>query len=134
MTLIIKKHITRDYVRQNLETIFLFGDNMQRTGFGGQAAAMRGEPNAFGVPTKWSPYTGEKAYFTDADFQEVKKFIDFPFDVAIAWLMAGRNVCIPADGIGTGLAQLQDRAPKILHYISDCTDRIYSLSPRKEFD
>lgn len=134
MTLIIKKHITKNYIKQNFETIFLFGDNMQRTGFGGQAAEMRGHPNSLGVPTKWSPYTGDKAYFTDADFDKVKKFIDFPFDVAIAWLKAGRNVCIPADGIGTGLSQLRDRAPKILHYISDYTDHLYNLSPRKEFD
>lgn len=135
MTLYIKKRITRDYIKQNLETIFLFGDNMQRTGFGGQAQEMRGEINSIGVPTKWSPYTGEAAYFTDADLPKVQKFIDFPFDVAIAWLKAGRSVCIPADGFGTGLAQLEKRAPAVATYIQLCMNQLYLAAPyKKEID
>ena len=135
MTLYIKKHITRAYVKKNLETIFLFGDNMQRTGFGGQAREMRGEPNTQGVPTKWSPYSMDPAYFTDADLPKVQKFLDFPFDVAIAWLKAGREVCIPADGLGTGLAQLDKRAPAIWSYINLNINQLYQAAKfRKEID
>lgn len=135
MTLFIKKRITRVDVIKNLETIFLFGDNMQRTGFGGQAGEMRGFPNSLGVPTKWSPYTGEAAYFTDADLPKVQKFLDFPFDVAIAWLKAGREVCVPADGIGTGLAQLDKRAPAIWSYINLNLNQLYHAARfKKEID
>lgn len=35
------KFITREYVRKNRDKLFLFGDNLERRGFGGQAAAMR---------------------------------------------------------------------------------------------
>jgi hypothetical protein len=135
MTLIIKKHITRDYIRKNPDTIFLFGDNMQRTGLGGQAQEMRGEPNSFGIPTKWSPFTGSLAYFSDADLPHVQKFIDFPFDLAIAWLTARRDVCIPADGFGTGLAQLAIRAPDILDYIERATNELHlAATSKKEID
>ncbi len=132
MTLYIKKHITRAYVKENLETIFLFGDNMQRTGFGGQAREMRGEPNALGVPTKWSPYTADPAYFSDSDFTKVRKYIDFPFDVAIAWLTTGGSVCIPTDGFGTGLAKLEQKAPSIKEYIDFYIQQVYAAAPTKK--
>ena len=59
--------ITRALVRSKPGTIFVFGDNMEGRGYGGQAAAMRGEPNAIGVPTKWRPQRDERAYFRDED-------------------------------------------------------------------
>ena len=49
------RFITREYVRANPDKIFLFGDNLEQRGLGGQAAAMRGEPNAVGIPTKKRP-------------------------------------------------------------------------------
>lgn len=32
------RHISRAYVRANRDKLFLFGDNLERRGFGGQAA------------------------------------------------------------------------------------------------
>ena len=49
------KWITRSFVREHRDHIFLFGDNLARSGFGGQAAQMRAEPNAIGLPTKKLP-------------------------------------------------------------------------------
>ena len=49
------KWITREELQRHPELIFVFGDNMLRKGFGGQAKEMRGEPNAVGVPVKWRP-------------------------------------------------------------------------------
>ncbi len=121
--LIFKKFITREFVRESFpNTIFLFGDNMQRTGFGGQAKEMRGEPNAFGVPTKWKPTMQEDAFFTDNDFinnKDVQKAIVFPFVLAYNWMADKDNiVCLPEDGLGTGLSQLETRAPLILSAIN----------------
>jgi hypothetical protein len=42
-------HITRAMVKADRASLFVFGDNMEGRGFGGQAAAMRGELN-----TIWS--------------------------------------------------------------------------------
>ena len=57
--------------RQWGTTVFVFGDNMERCGFGGQAAAMRGEPNAVGVPTKWAPGSAPADFFCDDDLKDL---------------------------------------------------------------
>lgn len=111
--------ITREQVRAKRSTLFVFGDNMARQGYGGQAAAMRGEPNAIGVPTKHAPARHPRAYFTDADWQDdrVRDAIASALDRIEAALAEGRDVVIPADGLGTGLADLPRRAPRIHVYI-----------------
>jgi len=97
-------------------TVFAFGDNMEQKGKGGQAV-VRGEPNAVGIPTKWAPSTKEEAYFTDADFSEVRASIDAAVSTLRRHLLEGRSVVLPEDGVGTGLAELPKRAPKIYAYI-----------------
>ena len=117
-TLIFKKHITKTDIRATFPThLYLFGDNMWRRGYGGQAQEMRGHTNSIGVPTKWSPQNVDKAYFKDDDFAHIKPEIDFAFDLARGWLSVGNTVVIPADGLGTGLADLPNRAPIIHYYI-----------------
>ena len=69
MPLIRQKWITRDDLKSNRNQIYVFGDNMIREGYGGQAAAMRGEPNSFGIPTKWLPTNDTKAFFTDTEWK-----------------------------------------------------------------
>lgn len=59
--------ISRDMLRREPATLWAFGDNLARAGLGGQAAEMRGEPNAVGIPTKHAPRRDPGAYFTDAD-------------------------------------------------------------------
>jgi hypothetical protein len=44
--------ITREMVQADRNTVYVFGDNVARHGLGGQAKAMRGEPNTIGVSTK----------------------------------------------------------------------------------
>jgi len=47
-----KKYIRREYIRQNRHKTFLFGDNLEHLGYGGQAKEMRGEPNAIGTSNR----------------------------------------------------------------------------------
>ncbi len=82
---------------------------MQRQGRKGQAAAMRGEPNAVGIPKKWLPATSGDAW----SHHEVRTAIEDAFKKLEAHLASGRDVVLPADGIGTGLAELPTRAPKL---------------------
>ena len=109
------QRITRTLVQADRETLFVFGDNMQGRGLGGQAEAMRGEPNTIGVPTKWSPERRAAAYFTDDDRlnRDVWHAINEAFVKMRDALSRGCNVVIPADGLGTGLAELPTRAPKL---------------------
>lgn len=108
------KHYTREMIRHFHYNLFVFGDNMIRTGYGGQAAAARDEPNAVGIPTKWEPNSKPSSYFVDDDFDKVVPVIDKEFKRL--WQHPNKIVW-PMDGIGTGLAQLDVRAPKIFNYI-----------------
>lgn len=109
------QRITRDLVRSDRKSVFVFGDNMEGRGLGGQAASMRGEPNTIGVPTKWAPKRKASAYFTDDDRvdRNVWHAINGAFEEMRKALVSGRNVVIPAEGLGTGLAELPTRAPKL---------------------
>ena len=114
------ERITRAMVRASPRTIWVFGDNLERRGYGGQAREMRGEPNAIGVPTKRKPERGPDAYLSDAMWER-----DSALFVAVAGafnamkdaLAEGRDVAIPADGLGTGLAELPTRAPRMAAWI-----------------
>lgn len=119
--------ITREYVRANRDKLFLFGDNLLRRGLGGQAAAMRHEPNAIGIPTKKSPSYKEGAFFTDLEFDQNKAAIDAAFaEVEKATSDSIRMIVIPADGLGTGRAQLDRRAPRTFSYLQKCLTQLAS--------
>lgn len=110
--------ISREFVRANRDCIFLFGDNLARKGFGGQATAMRGEPNCVGIPTKKCPSNRDDAFFTDAEFEQNKAAIDHAFEVLFHGISkAEQIIVIPADGLGTGRAQLESRAPLTFAYL-----------------
>lgn len=110
--------ITREYVRANRDKLFLFGDNLERRGFGGQAAAMRGEPNAIGIPTKKSPSYRDDAFFSDDEFEQNKASIDAAFaEIKRAITDSIRVIVIPSDGLGTGRAQLERRAPRTFAHL-----------------
>jgi hypothetical protein len=108
--------ISRKYVRANPAKIFLFGDNLLGRGYGGQARAMRGEPNAIGIPTKKMPANHSDAFFTDAEFEQNKTAIDLAFG-RLAGLSDSTEIVIPLAGLGTGLAKLPDIAPRTFEYL-----------------
>ncbi len=119
--------ITREHVRSNRNKLFLFGDNLKNRGFGGQAAALRGEPNAIGVPTKKSPSFTDDALFSDDEFEQNKTVIDAAFvEVADAIMDSIRVIVIPSDGLGTGRAQLDKRAPRTFAYLQKRLDELAS--------
>ena len=112
------KWITRACVREHRDYIFLFGDNLIRRGLGGQAAAMRGEPNVVGMPTKKLPSNSENAFFTDSELVQNKAVIDQAFEHLTHISIAPEQIIvIPADGLGTGRAQLESRAPLTFAYL-----------------
>lgn len=117
MTLRYARYITRGMLREERDTLFVFGDNMGRSGLGGQAREMRGEPNAVGIPTKWQPTNHVSAFFKDTDMPMISGLIDAAFGRLFMQLATGGDVVWPSDGIGTGLAELPTRAPVIWDYI-----------------
>jgi len=104
--------ITREYVREHPEKIFVFGDNVLEKGFGGQAKELRGEPNAYGVPTKKYPSMRAESFFTDTELMANILLIDR----AIAKIPTdGREIVVLP--LGTGLAQLPIKAPETYSYL-----------------
>lgn len=113
MPLVYMRRYTRAIIRANPDWYFVFGDNLLRQGLGGQAREARGEPNTIGIVTKRAPHNGEDAFFTDKDFT-VWQFTNKDLFALQASLIEDGNVIVwPLDGIGTGLAQLDKRAPRI---------------------
>lgn len=108
-----EKFITRQMLRDEPETLFVFGDNVEHQGYGGQAGEMRDEPNAVGIPTKWRPSMNSDAFFGDRDYVRVHAMIFPIFQRLSQHLAKGGDVVWPENGIGTGRAQLKERAPQI---------------------
>lgn len=111
-------HISREMVKANPNVIFIFGDNLEESGYGGQAKEMRGEPNAIGIPTKRKPTNERNAFFYDEDLEEVRKLLEPIFFKLNKHLKNGGSIVAPMEGVGTGFARLQQTAPTVLAYIA----------------
>ncbi len=86
MPVIFQDHIERADLRRHPGRRYLFGDNEQRAGSAGQAAACRGEPNAIGIATKRSPSRTSDAYWSDADHDRAVAVIDTNLAPAFAFI------------------------------------------------
>lgn len=111
-----QKRITRESLKANPDTLYIFGDNYARKGFGGQAKEMRGEPNAFGIATKFFPDNLPESYFDDNN-KNCWEIVENDFNKLFKIAKNYKRVVIPEDEIGTGLADLRNRAPKLLEKI-----------------
>lgn len=100
-------------LNNNPEQYFVFGDNTQGYGRGGQAC-IRGLPNAIGLPTKVSPGMDPDDFFDDAHCGDWYDVAMQPAFKRICTLLDSNNlIAVPADGLGTGLALLPQKAPKL---------------------
>ena len=108
MPVIYLPWITRDMLRAEPKARFVFGDNRLRIGLGGQAGAMRGEPNAIGVATLHAP---GRPY--DPGCPDALQAIAADLDKVARALCEGRKVYVSSEGLGTGLARLPQSAPAL---------------------
>jgi len=113
MPIVFQKRIYRSDLERNPYVHYLFGDNEARSGYGGQAKACRGAPNAIGIATKVKPARTSDAYWSDDDFKRCKAIIDTDFHPVFDLVISGKTVVVPSDGLGTGLSELPKRAPKL---------------------
>lgn len=133
MIVIRQKMIYRADLVSNPHVLYIFGDNLERKGFGGQAKEMRGHINAFGIATKRRMSHGSREdYFYDED-KDAIRIIDNEFErLANAMVVPAEGssfrlyeaVIIPLDGIGTGLSKLPENAPKLLEHINKKLHRL----------
>lgn len=100
-------------VKANPNKVYVFGDNTQRTGTGGQAQ-IRNNSNVLGIATKLKPSNSDDAFMSDKDLENNKKVIDSDIQKILS---QGKPVVFPKDGFGTGLAKLKEKAPKTYSYL-----------------
>lgn len=129
-----KGYWTRDEVAKQTDKVFLFGDNTNdrvNTHYVPHAtqAVIRGLDNAIGIDTKKNRGTSADSYFTDADFDAFKAQVDEAIQTA---LNMGKTIVIPADGIGTGKAELEKRAPKLFEYLQNKLEELKNMQTETE--
>ena len=116
------KRFTPELCRTNPEMIFIFGDNTERVGTAGQAC-IRTFTNTIGVATKWAPDYKDTSYFTDS--------LDCYHVIRKDWLKVleahdeGHTLCLPEDGLGTGLSMLPEKAPQLAKWLEHWCIALY---------
>jgi hypothetical protein len=120
MPVLRKKWISREDCREFSGSgwIFVFGDNEERRGKGGQAAEMRDEPNAIGIRTKRKPDFSEDAFWSDADFIKYRRMIDEDLRPIESAVKDGVVVVMPSAGVGSGLSNMSTKCPKLFRYLN----------------
>ena len=143
MLVIRQKMIYRTDIQANPDVLYVFGDNLDRQGTGGQAKEMRGEPNSFGIATKRSiSHKYPDDYFFDYQ-DDVIGILEKEFDRLeeelscmatergdpIGYITSNyyKAVVIPTDGLGTGLSRLPKYAPNALKYIEQRIEKLHTL-------
>lgn len=108
---------TKEDVRENPNFLFIFGDNDIERGEKGQAI-IRTCKNAFGIPTQKYPSSRDSSFYSDEEFEENKRKIKKAINKIIDASSNFDALIFPKDGLGTGLAQLEKRAPKTFRYLN----------------
>lgn len=134
MPIKFQKFIKRQDLRDNPEWIYVFGDNLMRVGMGGQAAEMRGEPNAYGIPTKFAPGNNAEDFFNDLDYENISMQYAEDFGYLESEIENGKTIVFPEDGLGTGLADLPNKAPEIYTYLQTCMQRLKEFSDDIDYE
>lgn len=111
--------ITVAMCESNPNSIFVFGDNLIQKGKKGQAI-IRDCSNAFGVPTKRVPSMQSGSFFTDKEdeIKIVKSKLIYLWNEHLA----GKEIVLPSNMIGSGLARLKENSP----YINSLVVRFYN--------
>lgn len=120
---ICREWYTLQLFAANPNARYVFGDNTERWGRGGQAKVCRDHPQAIGIATLWAP----GKFFTDCD--EALVVVRKDLDKVTVALKAGHDVYWPEDGIGTGLARLRESAPGIFAFIETARDLLLAKFP-----
>jgi hypothetical protein len=103
-----------DDVLNHPDYCFLYGDNLMQVGYAGQAC-IRGLPNTHGIPTKRRPGMDDATdFFSDRYYDVCCAHIQQAFEDIPRGYLA---YVVSEAGLGTGLAQLESRAPRVYGFL-----------------
>lgn len=115
---IFKGYWSVDDVKKNRRWLFVYGDNDDHYGRGGQAI-IRNERNTVGIPTKKHPNNKPDAFYSDNELiQNQNKILD-AIEKVKKMVVHYESIILPEDGLGTGLAQLPNKAPKTYKFLCE---------------
>ena len=121
--------LTVELCKNNPNSIIVFGDNLIGKGKKGQAI-IRDCSNSYGVPTKRLPSMKEGSFFSDqeSEYNLVKERL------SNLWKehKAGKVIILPTNKIGSGLADLQNKSPKIYKMIESFYKAVETESNKGE--
>lgn len=98
---------------------FVFGDNCERWGKGGQAI-IRDLKNTIGIRTKKKPDNYSTSFFNDAEYESNCQIILEDIINIKQKLILDSEVVLSKNGYGTGLAKMSERSPKTFDYLNEC--------------
>lgn len=107
--------------------LYVFGDNDIGKGCGGQAV-IRYCANSIGIPTKKLPSNTPDSFYTDRELYENMKKIDKALSLIVKRANNYTNVVFPSDGLGTGRAQLEIKAPMTYKYICTMISQLFGIT------
>lgn len=117
-----------ELVQENPDLLFVFGDNLEQKGTGGQACIRYAE-NSYGIPTKVEPTMDEQRAFFRDEFMELNALV---FASCIEelrdHLQRGKTIVFPSTGLGNGYAQLYKRAPKSWELLNKMLFSAFNIS------
>lgn len=132
MIVYVHGNIKREHIARFREVSFVFGDNLRREGYGGQAREFRGEPNAVGIYTKVLPSRNSGSYFSDEQYDYFATRMDESFYP----LLTAKIIAVPVidktakqTSMGTGLALLDIKAPRLYAHMIDRLEQIAKDRP-----
>jgi len=123
----LAEHYTPELVQSHPEAYFVFGDNLEGRGKGGQAI-IRGY-NSIGVPTKRAPSMSEGSFFSDQQ-DEQQAIIRSLSEVGIKY-KEGYSIVFPLDGLGTGRAKMEEKSPKLFEMMNEIIGKNFTVEYRK---
>ncbi len=118
MIIKIPSHISRTFVQQHEELIFVYGYDLRGLGIMGQAWALHGEPNAYGVPTLERYCPSQKVFFDDSLFTHYANHMDDAVDKIAQVAFITKRPVIVCPKIGMGCSRLYEIAPKLYDYMT----------------
>lgn len=113
------------------KSLFLFGDNDQQKGIGGQAT-VRNCGNVAGIPTKKFPNNNPKSFYTDDDYDQNRDNIIKAVENIVIRSVDYDKIMFPADGFGTGLAKLPTCAPETYEFMNKLIKACFGVDYAKD--
>ena len=130
MNIIIQEEwFSVEQCRKNPNRLYVFGDNLIRIGKGGQAC-IRDEINSYGIATKRAPSMDNQAFFGDRP-DEANALLNDIHGLLQRFYDGGyETIVLPYDKLGTGLAKMQEKSPKLFVWLHETLSLLLDVDYR----